>query len=225
MKKLAIMQPYFFPYIGYFQLIHAVDEFIIYDNIEYTKKGWINRNQISNSGSNRIITLPIKKASDYLNIIDRELAPCWDQDKEKMLNLIKSSYCKSPFFKESYNVIERCLMYEDANLFNFVFNSVKSINEYLNIQTPITVSSSLGINHELTGKDKIISICKNQHAPVYINAIGGVDLYSKDEFQSHNIRLNFIKPNPDINKLSIIDLMMSKSKGDIQEGLQSYKFV
>ena len=91
-RKIAIMQPYFFPYIGYFQLINSVDEFIIYDNIQYTKKGWINRNRILVNEKDQLITLSIKKDSDYLDIVKRELSETWDKDKNKMINIIKSSY-------------------------------------------------------------------------------------------------------------------------------------
>jgi hypothetical protein len=87
-KKVAIMQPYFFPYIGYFQLIKSVDEFIIYDNIQYTKKGWINRNRIVENGKDQLITLPIKKDSDYLDIVERKLSESWEKDKIKMINII-----------------------------------------------------------------------------------------------------------------------------------------
>ena len=116
-------------------------------------------------------------------------------------------------------------MYDDINLFNFLFNSLKAVNEYLDIKTNIITSSTIDINHELKGKDKIISICKNQNAPVYINAIGGLDLYKKDEFQAHDIELNFIKADDTINRLSIIDVMMSKPKEAIKEDLKSYKLV
>ena len=81
MKTIAIMQPYFFPYIGYFQLIAAVDMFIVYDNIKYTKKGWINRNRLLNRGKNVIFSLPLKNDSDYLNVCQRELAADFNRDK------------------------------------------------------------------------------------------------------------------------------------------------
>jgi hypothetical protein len=98
-KKIAIMQPYFFPYIGYFQLINAVEEFVIYDNIEFTKKGWINRNRILVNGADSYISLPLKKDSDFLHVKDRFLADTWDQDRKKMLNRITESYRKAPFYK------------------------------------------------------------------------------------------------------------------------------
>ena len=231
MKRIGIMQPYFFPYIGYFQLINFVDEFVIYDNIEYVKKGWINRNRILSRDGDRTITLPIKKGSDYCNIVDRDLSDNWDRDRKKLLNLIRSSYQKAPFFEETYEVIEECLMGNDTNLFEFLFNSIKNINNYLNINTPVTISSSLTVDHSLKCQDKVISICKSLEADVYINSIGGADLYDREEFFKNKICLHFIDSLPitykqfDLNhspRLSIIDVMMFNSKGTIREYLSSY---
>jgi hypothetical protein len=234
MKKIAIMQPYFFPYIGYFQLIHSVDEFVVYDNIEFTKKGWINRNRILVNGIDVYISLPLKKDSDFLHVKDRFLADTWDVERKKMLNRIIESYRKAPFFRETYEVLERCIMYEDHNLFNFIFHSVLTLVNYLNIDTKLTVSSTLSIDHQLKSEDKVIAICKLQQAGVYINPIGGVSLYDKERFLSHNLELKFQKSNTinykQFNKefipwLSIIDVMMFNSKDDLASFLTNYSKV
>src|ERR1022692_2308540 len=114
---LAIMQPYFMPYIGYFQLISSVDEFVIYDNIEFTKKGWINRNRILVNGKDLTITIPLKKDSDYLNIVERRLADTWVNERKKMLNRIFESYRKAPYFGIAFPIIEKIILHEDNNLF------------------------------------------------------------------------------------------------------------
>lgn len=233
-KKIAIMQPYIFPYIGYFQLINSVDEFIIYDNIQYTKKGWINRNRILANGKDQLITLPIKKDSDYLNIVNRELSESWDKDKNKILNIIRSTYHKAPYFSEIYKLISKCLNNEEKNLYKFIFDSIININEFLEIKTKIIVSSTINIDHSLKSKDKVIALCKARNASIYINAIGGMDLYNKEEFKQHQIDLSFIKSNPIEYKqfnnefipwLSIIDVMMFNSKDQIKEYLNSYTLV
>ena len=230
-KRVAINQPYFFPYIGYFQLINLVDEFVIYDNIQYTKKGWINRNRILMNGKDQLITLPIKKDSDYLDVVDRKLADSWDNEKNKMMNIIKSSYVKAPHFPEVYELIQRCLNNNKENLFEFIFDSLKFINEYLDIKTKITISSTINIDHSLKSQDKVITICKSQEATTYINAIGGQELYSKDIFKQNGLNLNFIKAdkiqynqfkNEFIPYLSIIDNMMFNSKEQIKEYLNKY---
>ena len=130
---IAIMQPYFFPYIGYFQLINAVDEFIVHDNIQYTKKGWINRNRILSNGKDEYITLPLKNDSDYLNIIDRKLADSWPSDRNKILNKIRESYKKAPFYSDAIPLVEECFLYNDNNLFNFIYHSIRQVCNYLNI--------------------------------------------------------------------------------------------
>jgi len=230
-KTIAIMQPYFFPYIGYFQLVKSVDEFVIYDNIQYTKKGWINRNRILNKDSDKLLTIPLKKDSDYLNVIDRKLSESWDKDRKKLLNLLYTSYNKAPYFKETYNVAEECLLDTEDNLFTFILNSLNKINNNLDIKTPIITSSNINIDHSLKSQDKVIAICKAREATTYVNAIGGVDLYSKETFKLNNIDLKFIKSQPItysqfgntfIPWLSIIDVMMFNSKDTIKEYLNSY---
>ena len=233
-KKVAIMQPYFFPYIGYFQLINSVDEFVIYDNIQYTKRGFINRNRILCNGRDRIITLPIKKDSDFLDVSDRQLSISWEKDRQKILNLILSSYRKAKYFDSAYSIIEKCIMYEDSNLFKFIYNSVNNLCKYLGVETKIIISSTVDMNHSLRSQNKVIEICKAQKASVYINAIGGLELYSKEIFHSHNLKLNFIKTgdvryeqfdNVFVPWLSIIDLMMFNSKEQLKEHLNNYTLV
>jgi len=232
--KLAIMQPYFMSYIGYFQLINSVDKFIIYDNIQYIKKGWINRNRILVNGKDQLITLPIKKDSDYLNVVERELSESWGKDKVKMLNIIKSSYSKAPYFQETFELISKCLNNTEVNLFKFIYDSIVLINDHLEIKTPIVISSTIYANHTLKSQDKVLSLCKEQNADIYINSIGGVELYDKEVFKQNNIELNFIKSNPlqykqfnneFVSWLSIVDVMMFNSKEQIKEYLNSYTLI
>lgn len=225
------MQPYFFPYIGYFQLINAVDEFVIYDNIEFTKKGWINRNRILVNGKDVFVSLPLKKDSDFLNVNERFLADTWDVERKKMLNRIKESYRKAPYFKETFHLLEKCIMHEDRNLFNFILFSVQTLIQYLNISTNLIVSSSIQIENNLKSDDKVIAICKQRGADVYINPIGGIELYDKDRFMKNNLELQFQKAknitynqfnNEFIPWLSIIDVMMFNNKEEIITNLDAY---
>ena len=229
--KVAIMQPYFFPYIGYFQLMAAVDEFIVYDNIEFTKKGWINRNRILVNGTDSYITLPLKSDSDFLNIHERQLADTWINEKKKILNKIFESYRKSSNFKIVSEVIEKCILFEDHNLFNFILNSLNVVKEYLEIKTPLIISSTIPIDHSLKGDKKVIEIVKSRKAENYINSIGGIELYNKEGFKKEGINLNFLKSTNFIYKqydntfvpwLSIIDVMMFNSKEEIKKYLESY---
>ena len=233
--KLAIMQPYLFPYIGYFQLMNRADEFIIYDNIQFSKKGWINRNRILSNGKDTYITFPLKKDSDYLDIKDRYLADSWSSDRKKMLNKITEAYHKAPFFDTAYPVIERSILVEENNLFRFIFNSLTLLKEWLSIKTPFVISSSIAIDHTLKSEQKVIEICKARKATEYINPIGGLDLYKKENFKTNGIDLHFMKTgniiyqqygNEFVPSLSIIDVMMFNSKDKIQQWLDhSYELV
>jgi len=229
--KLGIMQPYFFPYIGYFQLINAVDEFVIYDNIEFTKKGWINRNRILVNGQDSFITIPLKKDSDYLDVGDRFLADSWSLDRKKMLNRIIESYRKAPMFDSVYPVIEKCILFEQSNLFKFILNSLIQTKEYLEISTSFLISSALSIDHALKADKKVIAICKARKAKMYVNPIGGVQLYMKEDFKNEGIDLHFLRANDvryrQFNNdfvpwLSIIDVMMFNYKEEIIKMLESY---
>ncbi len=228
------MQPYFLPYMGYFHLLNSVDEFVIYDNIQYTKKGWINRNRILVNGKDKLISLPLKKGSDYLNVIDRKLSDNWDGERSKLLNLIKSSYKRSPQYSIVFPIIEKCIQFPDNNLFNFILNSLTQLNLFLEIDTKVTISSAINIDHTLKSKDKVIAICKNLDATTYINAIGGQELYNVEDFKNHKLDLKFIKSsllnykqykNEFIPWLSILDILFFNEKQDIIKHLNEYTLI
>ena len=232
--KLAIMQPYFLPYIGYFQLINAVDEFILYDNIEYTKKGSINRNRLLNNGLISFFTIPLKKDSDFLHVNRRTLADIWPVEREKILNRIRESYRKAPEFTSVYRLIETCFTYSETNLYLFVLNSIILINRFIGISTPIIPSSSIPIDHGQKSEGKVISLCKARNATTYINPIGGVSLYSKERFMSEGIDLKYLKANAIEYKqfeklfepaLSIIDVLMFNSKGRVKTMLHAFTLI
>ena len=228
------MQPYFFPYIGYFQLIKAVDEFVIYDNIQFTKKGWINRNRILVNQSDDYISIPLKKESDYLNVNQRYLSDTFSIDRKKMLNKIVESYRKAPQFEPVFAVFEKCLMIDELNLFDFIHHSLKESLKYLSISTKITVSSTIEIDHQLKSEEKVLAICKAQNASTYINSSGGIELYNKERFEQNGIKLQFQKSNS-INYLqyknefvpwlSIIDVMMFNSLDEINGMLDQYELI
>jgi len=215
--KVAIMQPYFLPYIGYFQLINTVDIFVVYDNIEYTKKGWINRNRILVNNKPEYISLPIKKASDFLNVRDRYLSDNWFNERVKLKNKIKESYRKAPYYSETIQILDKIFDYKDINLFNFIYHSLKTICNHLDIETPLIVSSSIDYDNSLKSQEKVLDICKSLKTEVYINPIGGVDLYDKSTFFSKGIDIKFLRSDnvtytqfnkEFISSLSIIDVLM-----------------
>jgi hypothetical protein len=231
--KLAIMQPYFLPYIGYWQLLNAVDEFIVYDNIKYTKKGWINRNRILNNDKDTYITLSLKKDSDYLDIKDRFLISD-DTNNKKELNRISQLYRKAPYYKNIFPIIESIMVNCNLNLFWFIYKSMVDIKNYLEIDTNLIISSTIDIDHSLKSEDKVISLCNSRKADIYINAIGGMELYDKNKFKNKNIDLFFIKSNKITYKqydnefvpwLSILDVLMFNSKEHVIEMLSDYTLI
>lgn len=232
MKKIAIMQPYFLPYIGYFQLINAVDEFVIYDNIQFSKKGWFHRNRILQNGKDEYITLPLKKDSDYLDVNNRFLSDTWEAEREKLFRKVKENYRKAPFVGNTIAFLEKILFFEDKNLFAFLANSLTHTCEYLEIKTPIITSSSLEIDHSLKSQEKVLAICKERKATKYINPIGGLELYQNSAFQKQNLELCFIKAKPIeyqqfgqefVPWLSILDLLMFNDIGSIQKWLGEFE--
>lgn len=232
--KVAIMQPYFLPYIGYFQLINAVDAFVVYDNIQYTKKGWINRNRMLSNGKDEMFSIPLKKDSDFAEIYQRSLSDSWSSDKQKLMNKIKSNYQKAPFYKEVIPLISACIEEMDHNLFNFIFKSIQQVVHYLDIPTQLIISSSISANHSLKSAHRVIDICKVLGAKTYINPIGGVDLYDKEFFQAEGIQLHFLKSgdiqykqydNDFVAWLSIMDVLMFNDKEKVKEYLLNVKLI
>lgn len=213
--KIAIMQPYFLPYIGYFQLINAVDIFVVYDNIKYTKKGWINRNRLLQNGIDAMFSLPLKSDSDSLNVCQRELSS--DFNPDKLLNQFRGNYSKAPYYQETISLVEKIFRYEERNLFQYTLHSIQAICSHLDIKTELKISSHIPIDHSLKAQDKVLALSKACGASMYINPIGGTELYSASVFASHDINLKFLKSNYFeylqfsgifIPWLSIVDILM-----------------
>ncbi len=254
--KLAIMQPYFFPYIGYYQAICAVDKYILYDNLNYIKYGWMNRNKylvINREPSYFIV--PIKQKSSYKTISDIELAK--DQGwRRKLLNAIILNYKQSPHFADIFPLVEGVINSNCSRLTELNSRSVKDIATYLDISTFIEtdVAQYNDIEDNLRKSDaevadhfsnialtpldrkviRIIAICNRESANVFINAIGGQELYHKEDFSRHNIRLHFIKSEDLIYpqrssvfypNLSIIDVLMNCGKSKTKEFLKHYTLI
>lgn len=228
MMKVGIMQPYFLPYIGYFQLIKSVDVFVVYDNIKYTKKGWINRNRMLQNGKDVMFSLPLKSDSDSLDVCERELVA--DFNRDKLLNQIKGAYRRAPYFEQIFPLIEQIVLHKDQNLFLFLHNSIIAICKNLGIDTEIRVSSEIAIDHSLKNQDKVLALCDAVGATTYLNAIGGMNLYSKAVFQERCIALKFLKSRPFeytqfdnefVPWLSIMDVMMFNSVPVVKDYLSS----
>ena len=234
--KLAIMQPYLFPYIGYFQLVAAVNKFVIYDDVNFIKGGWINRNNILINKKSNLFTVPLNKASSNTLInettINLKFYNIW---KVKFLRSIEQSYKKSPYFTDVYNLIENVLEINENDLISeLAVNSIKNVCDYLQLDTEICETSENYNNKIKSGQERVLDICGIEKASHYINPIGGIELYSKNTFKENGIVLNFIKSKPIIYSqfdndfspwLSIIDVLMFNSISEVSTMVNQYELV
>lgn len=231
--KLGIMQPYFFPYIGYWQLVNAVDTYVIHDDVNYIKGGWINRNNILLNGQAKLINLQIYKASQNKLINEIELLG----DKifnNKLLKTIENWYKKAPYFDTAFPIIKDIIKQDEKNLAKYLTNSILILSDYLGINTKFIISSDMEKDNSLKGQERVIEICKKLNATEYINAIGGMELYSKDDFEAEGIKLKFLKTkevrykqfdNDFISNLSIIDVMMFNEPCKINKMLNDFEML
>lgn len=232
--KLGIMQPYFLPYIGYWQLLNTVDTYVVYDDVNYIKGGWINRNRILVNGDIKYISLELQGASSYKKINEIKLSPN-KKSRSKLLKTIEQSYKKAPMFQDVFPLMERIFLFDTQNLSSFVYNSIDLIMQYLKINTKLVLSSELKKNNELKGQDKVIEICKKLNADTYINAAGGKQLYSFRDFSQQGINLKFLETDSNITynqltddfypSLSILDILMMLSVDDINTLLTKYRLL
>ena len=219
MIKVGIMQPYFMPYIGYFQLMKAVDKYVVYDDVNYIKGGWVCRNYILENGEKKMFTITLKGASPNKLFNEIEIG----DNFKKFKKTLQMNYSKAPYFESTMQLIDRIISYPNKQLALFIANSFREILSYLNINTKIYISSDLHKDCTLKGKDKVIHICKLLGGDVYYNAIGGKELYDKDEFVKNGVSLSFLKTDtidyPQFNGtfepyLSLIDVLMFNSVED-----------
>lgn len=224
------MQPYLFPYIGYFQLICAVDTFVIYDDVNYIKQGWVNRNHILLDGRRHLITLALEGASSFKLINQITIGG----NRGKLIKTISQAYRKSPYYEEGFPVIKQTLEFEDRNLAGFVSNSLRVLAGYLDMKTEFRMSSSIEKDASLKGQDKVLDICRILGAKRYVNAIGGMGLYDAEAFRENGIELCFLKTgntkykqfgNDFVPNLSIIDVLMFNSGDAVRKILQEYELI
>ena len=234
MKTIAIMQPYIFPYIGYFQLFEVCDIFISYDDVQYMKGGWINRNRILYHGSPKYITFPVNR-SQLSTAIDH----CFfhnniEKEKKKILSTLRQAYSKAPFFQSVYTLLEDIVKVNENNVARFAENSLKRILDYMSISVEIRRSSHLSFDKSLKGQDRVIAIVKELGGDRYVNPIGGQGLYSSAEFNANNIDLRFLEckaepykqfSNEFVPNLSIIDVLIFNSIEQIRLMLKQFKLV
>jgi len=231
--KLAAMQPYLFPYLGYFQLIKAVDVFVILDTVQYIKRGWINRNCILQRGQRKLFTLPLERAGSFRPINDRRIAE-EAKNRKKLLTLIAESYQEAPLFREVYPLLEKAIETGGQRLDLCLQATLQAVCGYLEIATPLIPLSRLPLGAEPKGLERILALCRHFQASEYLNPIGGLPLYPSERFAREGVRLFFLKSGPReypqfgrpfVPQLSIIDLMMFNPRETLDDFLSAYELV
>ena len=227
--KLGIMQPYFMPYIGYFQLMKAVDKYVVYDDVNYIKGGWANRNHILINGEKEMFTVTLQKASQ--NKLFNEIVI--GDDFKKLMKTLQMNYSRAINFDQTMVLMERIISFPNKQLAVFIANSFREILSYLSVETEILMSSEIPKDNSLRGKDKIIQICEILGADTYYNAVGGKNLYDQEEFREHGITLNFVDSLPQVysqlhtrefvSGLSMVYVLMNNTKDEVNRLLDSFQ--
>jgi hypothetical protein len=234
MMRVAVMQPYLFPYIGYFQLMHYTEKFFLLDNVNYIKKGWINRNNIVVNHQPYRFTLPLREVSQHKKI--NEIGIGADEKwKKNFLETLRVAYQHAPFYDEAAKVIRSIILHDNKHLSGFLSNSLEVLADYIDIKTEIIPVSSVGERAGLKGQERIIDLCVRAKATEYINLPGGKGLYESAAFSEHDVRLAFIEPKLSpypqqqnsgfLAGLSIIDVLMNNSVESVQQLVSDYTIV
>ncbi|MBR1508906.1 MAG: WbqC family protein [Eubacterium sp.] len=228
---IAANQPYFLPYISYWQLINAADVFFIGDNYAYIRRGWINRNRILFRGAPELFGIEVLHASSFSLISELNIAKI---NKRKKMNKLYEAYHKAPYYETGARLMEKILDSPEENLSEFLISSIKTICDYLEIKTPIRKMSELVGNDSFKREERIYDMCHRLGADTYVNPIGGKELYDGGEFEKQGIKLRFINTDEIVykqfgdsfvEKLSIIDVIMFNSREEIRDMLDKYTLI
>lgn len=235
LKTISMMQPYLFPYLGYFQLIAASDVFVLVDDLQFVKGSWMNRNRVlTHDGQPKLITFPLRKGSRRAAINERWLSETFDQEADALLTMLEHTYKKAPYKTEVLALLKSIFANPDRNLARFTENSIRALCRYMKIETPILMLSELADTRAMDKQDRIIRIVQQLEGTRYLNSIGGVPLYCPDYFADHGLQLHFIKMDevtyPQLSaefvpSLSIIDVLMFNSAESVKELLTRYTLI
>jgi len=225
--KLAVMQPYFFPYIGYFQLLAAVDLFLVLDDVQFIRRGWINRNRILVNGAPHYITVPVRGQGARRPITETQVAQSpW---KKQLLATLHHAYARSPHFKEIYPLLQGFFECEpEESISRLATASIGFVAGLLGLTAQIELSSLRHPRGILAGQERILDICRLESADQYFNLPGGEMLYEASRFSEIDCRLRFIEPDdvPYLQlaaefhpRLSILDMLFNIGISGVKERL------
>jgi hypothetical protein len=233
MTKIAVMQPYFLPYLGYFQLMAAVDKFVVFDDVNFINRGWVNRNRLLLNGEAHVFTVPLRGASQNRLICELELADeqCW---REKLLRTVQQAYGRAPCYAQVSLLLEKIINYPSVDLARFLLNGLREVSQYLCLEVEMVSTSRVYQNANLKGQERILDICRREGADAYINPIGGVELYDRTNFLEHGVRLQFLQSRTvdyvqgkgeHVPWLSIMDVLMFNKPDTVRRLLTEHDLV
>jgi hypothetical protein len=231
--RVAVMQPYLFPYLGYFQLLAACDAFVAFDDVQYIRRGWVNRNRIAVAGAPAWVSLPVTAAPR-----DAAIAQCsyaaHDRRFGQFLRQVAAAYRAAPYRERVLELLEEAFAFGDLNVARFNVNALRVVSSHLGVDTPVHVASGFGNACGLRGEARILDICTHLRATEYVNPIGGTALYDAAHFASCGIGLRFLQPHlraysrgagEPLAGLSVIDVLMFNEVAAVRAMLADYSLV
>lgn len=233
--RVAIMQPYVFPYLGYYQLLHSADRFVLFDDVNFIKKGWINRNRILLNGEPHTFAVPVQDVSQNRTIRDHNISA--DQSwKPKLMANLKHAYAKAPMFAEVFPALETMFAEAEGSIAELAGQSIRYVAGRAMLPVSIHRASDLSLSADLKGQERILAICASHGATRYINPANGAALYDAEPFAAQSIELRFLRMNADLNypqtgttehvpALSVIDALMHCTPEELRALLGQYRLL
>jgi hypothetical protein len=187
--RLMMLQPGYLPWIGFFEQAYRTDSFVVYDDAQFTKQDWRNRNQIKGpKGRAEYITVPVKKSPVETPI--REIEISYEQGWVKRhLNLLRQYYSRAPYFEMHAPGLFAIISKKYRFLIDLDMELTRALLKALKIETRIVMSSSL--KTPVRGKQRLLAVCQEMGATYCYNGKAGEQLYSKAEFMAHGVHLEF----------------------------------
>jgi len=235
--RLAIMQPYFFPYIGYFQLISAADAFILFDDVQYIRHGWINRNRIHDPNKSwQYITAPLEK-HEHTDLIRNLMARSGEDWSAKIVSQVQHYKRRAPYFEETVNLVASLLAEAagDSRISRINLVILRGVCRHLGIDRPFQVSSDCGFDYRNVhdAGEWALRISEQVGAKEYINPVSGAALFDPAKFAASGIKLSFLQPEEIVYSrrgpfepwLSIIDVLMFNGVAGTRQLLDRYSLL
>lgn len=231
-RTIAVMQPYLFPYLGYFQLIAAADVFVLGDDLHYVRSGWVNRNRILQNDAARLISFPLKKDRFQLPINQRQLCDTFSDEAERLIRLLTECYHEAPYFAQVMPLVERLIRFPQQNIALYAEHAIREMCAYLHIVTPIMRSSDLLLGNPVDKQERIIRIAHTFEATTFVTPEGGSVVYDRDHFARNGLLVRFFRMDPVeyrqfkqpfVGNLSIIDVLMFNCVEQVQQMLTRYQ--